>query len=150
MQTTHTNTKSDRLILLGLILFLLGLIIGLAIPLLQNPRMGLSAHLEAITNGMLLMILGLIWHRIALSTKWLSINYWLLVYGTLANVTAVLLAAITGFGKLMPIAGGKEGSNPIESIISFLLVSLALAMLFVLTMVIIGYQNYLQTKKAAG
>lgn len=149
MQTTHTNTKSDQLILLGLILFLFGLIIGLAIPILQNPRMGLSAHLEAITNGMLLMILGLIWNRIALSSKWLSINYWLLVYGTLANVTAVLLAAITGFGKLMPIAGGKEGSNPIEGIISFLLVSLALAMLFALSLVIVGYRNYLQTKKAA-
>jgi hydroxylaminobenzene mutase len=149
MQTTHTNTKSDQLILLGLILFLFGLIIGLAIPLLQNPRMGLSAHLEAITNGMLLMVLGLVWQKIMLSPKWLSINYWLLVYGTLANVTAVLLAAITGFGKLMPIAGGKEGSNPIESIISFLLVSLALAMLFALSLVIVGYRNYMQTKKAA-
>jgi hydroxylaminobenzene mutase len=149
MQTTHTNTKSDYLILLGLILFLFSLIIGLAIPILQNPRMGLSAHLEAITNGMLLMILGLIWQKIMLSPKWMSINYWLLVYGTLANVTAVLLAAITGFGKLMPIAGGKEGSNPIESIISFLLVSLALAMLFALSLVILGYRNYLQTKKAA-
>lgn len=149
MQTTHTNTKSDQLILLGLILFLFGLIIGLAIPILQNPRMGLSAHLEAITNGMLLMILGLIWQRIMLSPKWMSINYWLLVYGTLANVTAVLLAAITGFGKLMPIAGGKEGNSPIEIIISFLLVSLALSMLFVLSSVIVGYKNYLQTKKAA-
>lgn len=149
MQTTHTNTKSDQLILLGLILFLFGLIIGLAIPILQNPRMGLSAHLEAITNGMLLMILGLIWQRIMLSPKWMSINYWLLMYGTLANVTAVLLAAITGFGKLMPIAGGKEGKSPIEIIISFLLVSLALSMLFVLSSVIVGYKNYLQTKKAA-
>ncbi|MEY2640065.1 MAG: hypothetical protein RIR90_1547 [Bacteroidota bacterium] len=149
MQTTHTNTKSDQLILLGLILFLFGLIIGLAIPILQNPRMGLSAHLEAITNGMLLMILGLIWQRIMLSPKWMSINYWLLMYGTLANVTAVLLAAITGFGKLMPIAGGKEGNSPIEIIISFLLVSLALSMLFVLSSVIVGYKNYLQTKKAA-
>jgi hydroxylaminobenzene mutase len=149
MQTTHTNTKSDQLILLGLILFLFGLIIGLAIPILQNPRMGLSAHHEAITNGMLLMILGLIWQRIMLSPKWMSINYWLLMYGTLANVTAVLLAAITGFGKLMPIAGGKEGNSPIEIIIPFLLVSLALSMLFVLSSVIVGYKNYLQTKKAA-
>lgn len=72
-----------------------------------------------------------------------------MVYGTLANVTAVMLAAITGFGKMMPIAGGKEGTNPVEAIISFLLVSLALAMLFVLSAVIIGYRNYIQTKKAA-
>lgn len=149
MTTVHNQAKSDKLILLGLILFLIGLIIGLSVPILQNPRMGLSAHLEAITNGMFLMILGLIWQRIVLPSKWLTIVYSLLVYGTLANVTAVMLAAITGFGKMMPIAGGKEGTNPVESIISFLLVSLALAMLFVLSAVIIGYRNYMQTKKAA-
>lgn len=149
MTTVHKEAKSDKLILLGLILFLIGLVVGLSVPFLKNPRMGLSAHLEALTNGMLLMILGLIWQRIMLSPKWMSINYWLLMYGTLANVTAVLLAAITGFGKLMPIAGGKEGNSPIEIIISFLLVSLALSMLFVLSSVIVGYKNYLQTKKAA-
>lgn len=149
MTTLHKEAKSDKLILLGLILFLIGLIIGLSVPLLQNPRMGLSAHLEGITNGIFLMLLGLIWNRLVLTDRWKQITYVLLVYGTFANITAVLLAAITGFGKMMPIAGGKEGTNPIEVIISFLLVSLALAMLFVLSMVIIGYRNYMQTKKAA-
>lgn len=149
MTTLHKEAKSDKLILLGLILFLIGLIIGLSVPLLHNPRMGLSAHLEGITNGIFLMLLGLIWNRLVLTDRWKQITYVLLVYGTFANITAVLLAAITGFGKMMPIAGGKEGTNPIEVIISFLLVSLALAMLFVLSMVIIGYRNYMQTKKAA-
>lgn len=73
MTTVHNQAKSDKLILLGLILFLIGLVIGLSVPFLQNPRMGLSAHLEAITNGMLLMILGLIWQRIVLPSKWLTI-----------------------------------------------------------------------------
>lgn len=149
MTTLHKEAKSDKLILLGLILFLIGLIIGLSVPLLHNPRMGLSAHLEGITNGIFLMLLGLIWNRLVLTDRWKQITYVLLVYGTFANITAVLLAAITGFGKMMPIAGGKEGANPIEGIISFLLVSLALAMLFVLSAVIIGYRNYMQTKKAA-
>jgi hydroxylaminobenzene mutase len=149
MTQAHTDAKADKLILLGLVLFLLGLLIGLAIPMLNNPRMGLSAHLEGITNGIFLMLLGLIWNRLVLTDRWKQITYALLVFGTFANITAVLLAAITGFGKMMPIAGGKEGTNPIEGIISILLVSLALAMLFVLVTIIVGYRNYMQTKKAA-
>ena len=49
---TNTQTKqADNLIFLGLILFLLGLIIGLFVQNMANPRMALSAHLEAVMNG---------------------------------------------------------------------------------------------------
>lgn len=39
---------------LGLVLFLLGLFTGFAVPALKNPRMALSSHLEAVLNGMFL------------------------------------------------------------------------------------------------
>lgn len=41
---------------LGLILVLLGLITGVAIPALKNPRMGLASHLQGMTNGPLLVV----------------------------------------------------------------------------------------------
>lgn len=44
---------------LGLILFLMGLLTGLAVPVLKNSRMGLSSHLEGVLNGMFLALLGL-------------------------------------------------------------------------------------------
>ena len=50
MQTT--------LFALGLILFLLGLITGLLVPVLKNPRMGLAGHLGGMTNGPFLIIAG--------------------------------------------------------------------------------------------
>ena len=43
----------------GILLFFLGLVTGLVVPMLANPRMGLSSHLEGLMNGMFLIILGL-------------------------------------------------------------------------------------------
>jgi len=138
--------QSDRLFLLGMLLFLIGLVFALFIPMMANPRMGLSAHLEGVLNGLFLLMLGLIWHKIALSQKVLTWAFWLTVYGSFANFLAVSLAAITGAGKMMPLAGGKEGSGPVESLISFLLVSLALVMIAVCILVLTGlYRGLRQT-----
>jgi hydroxylaminobenzene mutase len=131
--------QADRLIFLGLILFLLGLIIGLFVQNMANPRMALSAHLEAVMNGMFLVMLGLIWKRLLLSMKLLILTFWLAVYGTFANLSAVMIAAVTGYGKMMPIAGGKEGTGIAEALISFLLISLALCMIAVCLIILVGF-----------
>ncbi len=135
---SRTEHYADRLLLIGILLFLLGLLTGLFIPLMTNPRMGLSAHLEGIMNGLFLLILGLIWGKLALKDKWLKTAFWLTIYGSMANFLAVTTAAITGAGKMMPIAGGKEGATILEGLISFLLVSLALAMIVVCCIVLAG------------
>lgn len=121
-----------------MLLFLFGLLIGLFIPMMTNPRMGLSAHLEGIMNGMFLVILGLIWNKLVVNEKWLTSAFWLTIYGSFANFVAVSIAAITGAGEMMPIAGGKAGTSVAEGLISFLLVSLALAMIVVCLIVLIG------------
>jgi len=136
--------QSDRLLFLGVLLFLFGLIIGLFIPMMTNPRMGLSAHLEGTLNGMFLVILGLIWNKLLLNDKWLTAAFWLTIYGSFANFVAVAIAAVTGAGKLMPIAGGKEGTSIQEGIISFLLISLALAMILVSLIVLAGLLKYMK------
>jgi hydroxylaminobenzene mutase len=129
---------SKWLLFLGVLLFLLGLLIGLFIPMMANSRMALSAHLEGTINGMFLVILGLIWNKLLLNDKWLTAAFWLALYGSFANFVAVTIAAMTGAGKMMPIAGGKEGTTVVEGFISFLLVSLALAMIFVCLVVLTG------------
>ena len=141
----NTKTKqSEKLIFLGLILFLFGLSVGLVVENTANPRMALSAHLEGVMNGMFLIILGLIWKRLILSKTLLIITFWLVVYGTFANLIAVIIAAVTGFGKMMPIAGGLEGMGAIEGLISFLLISLALCMLVVCIIVLIGFYKHMK------
>ncbi|HSK12330.1 MAG TPA: hypothetical protein VK907_03895 [Phnomibacter sp.] len=145
MQTNAQQHKADQLIFLGILLFLIGLLVGLFVPMVANPRMALSAHLEGVMNGMFLVILGLIWTRLKLSDRWFSISFYLVVYGTFANITAVTLAAITGFGKMMPIAGGQEGTGPVEPIISFLLVSLGLCMIAVCIIILVGFYRHMRS-----
>src|SRR4051812_24259634 len=96
--------QSRRLIFAGVLLFLIGLLTGFAMPVFANPRMGLSSHMEGVLNGMFLIGIGLIWTRINLSDKLLSATYWLLLYGTFANWATILFSAITGAGLMLPIA----------------------------------------------
>lgn len=140
--------QADKLIFLGVILFLIGLIIGLIVPVFANPRMGLSSHIEGVLNGMFLIILGLIWNKVDLSNKWLKITFWSAVYGTFANCLGILLAAIFNAGKMLGIAAkGKEGHPVIEGIITFSLISLSIAMLFVSVTVLVGLRRNMQTSK---
>jgi hydroxylaminobenzene mutase len=112
---------------LGLILFLLGLVTGLAIPALKNPRMGLASHLQGMTNGPLLIVIGLLWPHLDLAHVWQVVVVTLLAYGTYANWLATQLAAIWGAGQRFApgAAGAHVASAAKESIVNVLLVSLA-------------------------
>lgn len=111
---------------LGLVLFLVGLLTGFAIPALKNPRMALSSHLEAVLNGMFLVVLGLLWPHLRLPNAWGITAVVLIVYAGYANWLATLLAAAWGAGrKLAPIAAADHvASAGKEAFVSFLLVSL--------------------------
>lgn len=140
MNTETLKTKqANRLIFLGVLLFLLGLVVGLVIPVLANPRMGLSSHLEGVMNGMFLIILGLIWNKVALEPKWLKITFWMAVYGTFVNWFGILFAAVFDAGEMLGIvAEGKKGTALAEGIVTFSLLSLTLAMLSVCVALLIG------------
>jgi len=144
MENDLQAKQANKLIFLGLILFLLGLTIAFFVQNMKNPRMALSAHLEGVMNGMFLMILGLIWKRLVLSKILLNATFWLAVYGTFANLVAVIIAAITGTGKMMPIAGGHGGAGITDGLVSFLLVSLALSMLAVCIITLTGFYRHMK------
>lgn len=148
--TLRKKLYADWLIFLGVLMFLLGLFVGILIPIMTLPRMGLSAHLEGIMNGMFVVILGLIWNKIALSDEWLTITFWLTIYSSFTNFLTVTFSAITGFGKLMPLAGGKEGTPAMEGVISFLLISLALALIAVCCIVLTGLFKNIKQSTAIG
>lgn len=143
MKNSNQYKMGRKLVRLGLILFLLGLITGLLIPVLENPRMGLSSHLEGTLNGMLLILFGLIWDRLNLSEKLLKWTFWLALIGTFTNWFTTLLAAAWGAGaEMMPIAGGDySGSEIQEIIIKTGLVVLTLAILSVSVILIVGMKE---------
>src|SRR5258708_6684713 len=111
----------------GAVLFLLGLLSGVASGVLKNPRAGLSAHLEGVMNGTFLMIIGATWAHLELGPKTLHVTGLLLTYGTFANWLATLLGAVLGTSKMTPIAGAGFGSSPPqEALTGILLVSVVL------------------------
>ncbi|UXA08082.1 hydrogenase [Mycobacterium sp. SMC-2] len=125
---------------LGLVLFLIGLLTGFAVPALTNPRMALSSHLEAVLNGMFLVVVGLLWPHLHLPHAWGVTAVVLIVYAAYANWLATLLAAAWGAGRrLAPIAAADhEASAAKERIVSFLLLSLAVAIVVGVGIVIVG------------
>jgi hydroxylaminobenzene mutase len=100
------ESLSSTLCFTGILLFLLGLLTGFAVPKFRSSRIGLSAHLTGLQSGTFLVALGLMWPKIALwpsmsnligHTIWISLY---MIYGSL------VLAAAFGAGRELPIAGG--------------------------------------------
>jgi hydroxylaminobenzene mutase len=138
-ESTPKKHQSDRLIFLGVLLLFFGLIVGLLVPIFANPRMGLSSHIEGVLNGMLLILLGLIWHKVDLPVRWLTITFWLAIYGTFANWAGILIAALFDAGAMLTVAAnGQEGPPVAEGIVTFSLLSLSIAMLIVSAAVLVG------------
>ncbi len=89
----------------GVLLFLLGLLTGFAIPALKVPRIGLSAHLAATQMGIALIAFGFLWERLTFWNGWsapLAHVLWISFYVVWA---AILLGGIWGTGRALPIAG---------------------------------------------
>ncbi|MDF0752699.1 hydrogenase [Marinobacter sp. 71-i] len=135
--------RERRLYQLGIILFLMGLLTGFLLPLMENARMGLSSHLEGIMNGLVLIVLGVIWPKLRLSRTAERIAFGLVVFGTYTNWLATLAAGFIGAGaSMMPIAAaGFEGSALQEGLIAIALTSLSVAMVVVAFIVLWGVWN---------
>jgi hydroxylaminobenzene mutase len=96
---------SSTLSFMGVLLFMLGLLTGFGIPAFGSPRIGLSAHLDAIESGLALIAFGLLmlhlrisigWARLIAHTMWISLYVlWL----------GLMTGAVFGTGKIFPIAG---------------------------------------------
>lgn len=147
----ETSQYRHRLLWHGLFLFLVGLLTGFAVPLLTNPRMGLSAHLEGVMNGIFLLVLGLLWEWFVLSARPRLFLFWLAVYGAYANWFTTVLAAILGTSRRTPIAGvGFTGQAWQENLIDVGLISLALAMVAACVIALWGLRRPAMSTRTQG
>jgi hydroxylaminobenzene mutase len=116
-----------RLQQVGAGLFLLGLLVGLAVPKFALPRLALSTHLLGLMQGTFLLVAGGLWSRLRLSPALSRVGHIVAVYGCVAAWVANLAGALWGAGGTMvPLAaGGVRGTAVQEGIIRLLLVSAA-------------------------
>jgi hydroxylaminobenzene mutase len=113
------SSQRKGMLCAGMILFLCGLLNGMAVPYFTNPRGGLSAHLAAVQSGMFLLIVGLLWQRLGFTRAWQWIGTWFLtVYSMYAVWIALLLSGILGTSRSTPITGaGFSGSALAELLV---------------------------------
>jgi (hydroxyamino)benzene mutase len=114
----------QQLMVWGAVLFLLGLLIGFAVPALRNPRMGVSVHLTGVQGAMMLWIFGLLWPHLGLSAGVQAATAVLAVLGIYSNWAGLLLSALWGTSRATPIAGaGHQASRSREGVVTALLAS---------------------------
>jgi hydroxylaminobenzene mutase len=130
---------SRKLKMLGMLLFLIGLLTGFAMTNFKNPRMGLAAHLEGVMNGTFLVVAGLIWNDLRISENLKRITCWTLIYGTFVNWFITSLAGLLGTSRMTPITGqGYSGTSLHENIVTAGFISVGLTMLFSLVVMVYG------------
>ena len=120
--TVDTRTLGRRLVWHGVLLFLLGLLVGVVVPAFANPRMGLSAHVGTVLNAAVLIALGAAWSTIELLPRAQGGAFWLLVWGSYGGCLGLVLAALLNTHAATPINGAAQPAGAwAEAIVFFLL-----------------------------
>jgi hydroxylaminobenzene mutase len=135
--------QPHRLIQIGIALFLAAILLGLVVPYLAVPRLGLSAHLVGMLQGMFLALMGLVWPRLALSSTQSRVAFVLLIYQAFAAPASNLLGAVWGAGNsIVPMAAGAaHGTAVQEAVVSAGLRSAGAALIVALVLVLWGLRQ---------
>ncbi len=112
------SRQSHRLLQVGVALLVFSSLEGLAIPYLAAPRLGLSAHTLSALQGVLLLVLGLVWTRLRLGATTSRIAFWSFIYSAFAILAAYVMAAAWGAGnETMPLAAGSAHGSAFQEIV---------------------------------
>lgn len=126
--------------------FMLGLLTGLYLAMapttVANPRGLLASHLEAVMNGMFVILCGFLMPHMMLSDKARNTACGLLLYGTFANWFATAVAGFVGTYEATPIAGAGHhaGAGP-EKFVLAVLGSVALTMIVAVGIFLAGLRR---------
>jgi len=108
----NVHERSRRVLVHGLMLVMMGLVWGFGVPLTPYPRLALTAHIQFMSNGVLIIVMaGLLLtlpHRVGqrgvavmLAAAWLT---WAMALSEVAN-------AWWGTNQMLPIAAAQAGAR---------------------------------------
>ena len=115
---------SSTLSFMGALLFLLGLLTGFGIPMFRSPRIGVSAHLDAIESGLALIAFGLLIPHLTISLGRASLIAYTLWISLYVLWLGLLVGAAYGTGKTIPLAGAGVSAEPWQENAALALISL--------------------------
>jgi len=136
--------EAHRLLQLGVLLLLLGMITGFAISAFAVPLLGLSAHLTGVLMGIFLIVIGLLWPKLTLPRTASRIGFWMAVVGCFVSWIIAVLAGLWGAGNsVMPIVAGQaQGTAVQEAIIWIGMVSAAVIVTGLTMLVLWGLRDF--------
>lgn len=105
------SVSEQRLLASGLFLFLVGLLQGVAVPLFASPRLALSAHIAAVSNGLVLVVFSFVWPRIRLAELWGRIAIATIIAGMYGIWVSFSIASIAGAASVFSFAGKGQIDN---------------------------------------
>jgi len=128
-----------RLLWHGILLVFIGLVTGAFVSSYTNPRLGLSAHVGAIMNGILIVVLGLAWPHFALPRRWALALFWSTVASGYVNWAGLFLAAVFGTSWTTPLLGaGHVGTAWQEALVAACLTAGAAGVLAACVLALVG------------
>jgi (hydroxyamino)benzene mutase len=145
-----TSRRNQALLVSGALLFLIGLLSGVLIPQMQNPRMGLSAHLAAVQNSLVLLVIAAVSPHIFLSGRMLKLLWWSGISSMYGFWVALQLAALWGTSRSTPIAGaGFVGLPWQEAIVTSLLRGSSVVSILAAVLLLIGFLKRLEPEMSS-
>lgn len=138
-----SSRQARHLLRVGIGLLLVAALIGLVVPRFAVPRLALSAHLVGISQGLFLLVAGLVWPSLSLGRRLSTVAFWLLIYqGIAAPFTNVLAGAWAAGSSIVPMAaGGAHGSTAQEAVINIGLRSAGAALIVALVLMLWGLRR---------
>jgi hydroxylaminobenzene mutase len=123
--STMLSRQGQRMLQIGIALFVFSGLEGFAIPYLPVPLLGRSVHTLSGLQGVMLLGLGLLWSRLKLGAPASRIAFWTYLYSSFATLVPFVLAAVWGAGNTtIPLAAGAaRGSALQEALINIILYS---------------------------
>jgi (hydroxyamino)benzene mutase len=121
------SRQGHRMLQIGIALFVFSGLEGFAIPHLPVPPLGRSVHTLSALQGVITLVLGLLWPRLNLGSTASRIAFWTFIYSSFATLIPFVMAAVWGAGNTtIPLAAGvARGSALQEAIIKVVLYSAA-------------------------
>jgi hydroxylaminobenzene mutase len=122
---------------------MMSVLVGLVIPYLAVPRLGLSTHLVGLLQGLMLIVFGFLWPRLALGPTQARIALAALLYESFVGFVGNLLAGVWGAGNsIVPLAAGSAHGTPVqEAVIVIGLRSAGVALIVGLGLVLWGLRG---------
>jgi len=140
----NTQNRSRHILIHGLTLVLAGLVFGFVVPHTPYPRLGLGAHIQFITNGLLIIVMAalllMLPHRVGpKSAGMILLAAWLIWPMALSEVAN----AWWGTNQTLPLAatqaGAKGGASWHELIVKLAHIAAGLGLTVAWALLVAGF-----------